>query len=105
MIYIDKNSEIIVLPKLVSGEAKELIVEHQISHNRIIIELGEDNTPELNIYTFNIQLGEEWVDGQYDYSLIGELNGCLGQGILQFGDYTQEKKEYQYNNQTIVYNG
>lgn len=104
MIYINKTSEEVIIPKIVFNEPFKLICEHQIKHN--IIELPVvDKASNKTYYTFNIEISEDWVDGQYDYKLLDSEDNILSEGILQFGDYTPNNKNYITSKTTKVYNG
>lgn len=55
-------------------------------------------------YEVGIELPSGVLDGEYTYYLIDD-DQTIGQGLLQIGDYTAPKTEYNKKETIKVYNG
>lgn len=81
--------------KLINNTTKE---EYEINELK-------DNLKSNFFYSFNIQLPENMLDGEYTYYLF-DGDKETARGLVQIGDY--ERKTIQHNNEKkgyVTYNG
>lgn len=80
------------------------ILENNLTHKKYEF----DNIPVYKANTIGYEIGislpEDIVDGEYNYTLTDGGN-VLGSGLLQIGEYTAPKTEYNKKETIKVYNG
>ena len=100
MIYINSNSQIVEFPRFVNGKANKVVLVHQITHQTLEIPL----TMESKVYLVDVsEYVKDMVNGQYDYFIYND-NIVLNTGILQYGEYTTNKNQYETNINIVQYN-
>ena len=108
MIYIEKNSISIQIPKHSKrGMTNNYIIElynHKNSrayYSGIIQDVGGLDL----IYQFENLNFSDVVNGEYEFRLLDAENNVLENGIVQVGDYKNTNKQYEYKKEGIVYGG
>ena len=100
MIYINSNSQIVEFPRFVNGKANKVVLVHQITHQTLEIPL----TMNSKVYLVDVsEYIKDMVNGQYDY-FIKYNDTILNTGILQYGEYTTNKNQYETNINIVQYN-
>lgn len=103
MIYFDENFKKLIIP--VSSDekiAKIKVVNQACEYELEGFQVSYDKKHYVTV-KFNTKV--EMVDGQYDYKLINNEDVVFEEGILQYGDYKEDNKEYQIEHKQIVYEG
>lgn len=59
-----------------------------------------DKSDSRLFWHFDLTLDGGMGDGEYTYTLLNEEGVIEGEGILQIGDYTQNKKNYKTEKKT-----
>lgn len=79
-------------------------VENNLTHKKYEF----DNIPVYGVTTIGYEIGVslpgDIVDGEYTYTLV-DADNVLGSGLLQIGDYTAPKAEYNKKETIKTYNG
>ena len=115
MVYINDNSQSILLPRVSNTVATKIKIENQLTHWEHIFEFG-DETTKLHCEmgpTFYVVTNLIWLIstletvgvGQFNYSIIAENDEVISTGILQYNEYTSDHKQYESEIHIIQYNG
>ena len=103
MIYIDQNTNTLVIPcnrgKTLDTEfTLYLIGMSNVEYQFALI----DNQSSSLYYSFPIE-GWDIPVGQYNYRLVDESNTIMASGLLQFGEFKDEPEQTKifYNRQII----
>ena len=105
MIFINEHSLSIVIPKhtsIISGKFKLELVHQSTQTKFEFCDLG-DLSEKSKLYLFQLDFSN-LLDGTYNYYLYAD-DELIEEGLLVFGDFESEVKEYQKNNSMISYNG
>lgn len=74
----------------------KIILKNGITHKNF-----EYNVADLNesciYYVFNINVPEDFDDGEYTYVLKDDLDKIVATGLMRVGDYKQENTQYNNN--------
>lgn len=104
MIYINDDSQYILVPKIVDGIPVKLLFRNQLTGAEITKSVT-DLTPTKTFYKFELGDLTVFTEGQYDLSVLDDEDEVLATAILQFGEYVVTPEEYESSNNTITYNG
>lgn len=102
MIYINKDTTEVLLPKVVINDAVKIRFISQISHSVSEENIVDDGN--TTYYKITLQ-NKDFEVGLYDYTILGTDDIVLSQGIMQYGDYVPSTTEYNGETNIIVYNG
>lgn len=110
MIYIDKNTTQITLPKHntgVNAEAFDVVIKSQINNVYTIAKDAMDISTNRLRYVFEIVPNSVIEAGEYEYNIfISETQEKIENGLLIYGEYTKPKiisTDVQRKN--LVFNG
>lgn len=105
MIFINENSLGVVIPKhqMVIQDIFRLELVHQATKQKFVFDNLTNYSEQGRLYLFQSDFSQ-LIDGTYNYYVYGE-NELIEEGLLVYGDFESEVKEYQKNNTTISYEG
>ena len=102
MIYLNNNTEELIIPKVVSDAVSSLVLINQTSKKVYTFDVF-DSTNKVNGYTINVTDDMKQIDdGQYDYQ-VKNGDRLLASGILQRGDYKVVTNSYNIKTDIKVY--
>lgn len=105
MIFINNNSLGIVIPKhqMVIQDIFRLELVHQTTKQKFIFDNLTNMSEMGKLYLFQSDFSQ-LIEGTYNYYVYGEQE-IIEEGLLVYGDFESEVKEYEKNNTTISYEG
>lgn len=105
MIFINENSLGIVIPKhqQVIQDTFRLELIHQTTKQKFLFNELINTSEQGKLYLFEEDFSQ-LIDGTYNYYLYTD-DELIEEGLLVYGDFENDVKEYQKNNTTIVYEG
>ena len=95
MIYVNKDTQIVEIPKSGNiGEARQIRLLNQLTNIDIYTEI-EDLGNDPIMYAFNIEsIVKDLVVGQYDYFILDANGRVLDNGILQYDSFNSSVSAY-----------
>lgn len=102
MIYFDKNLKKLTIPVTSNKNLTKIVVKNQAKDYEFVNFAVDYSKKNYFVINFANKISIE--EGQYDYSLYSG-DEVFDTGILQFGDFKRENKEYNIDKQTIIYEG
>lgn len=105
MIFINEHSLGIVIPKhqQVIQDTFRLELVHQLTKQKFVFDNLINYSEQGKLYLFESDFSQ-LIDGTYSYYVYGE-NELIEEGLLVYGDFESEVKEYQKNTKTKAYEG
>ena len=102
MIYIDKDTINVVFPKTSSLNVNSIKFTNQTTKESFYADVTDISTNK-NSYVFDIsQYTKYFQNGQYDY-VLRNSDVFISSGILQFGDYKDNKGSYTADVEIVQY--
>lgn len=105
MIFINEHSLGIVIPKhqQVIQDEFRLELVHQTTKQKFVFDNLINMSEMGKLYLFQSDFSQ-LIEGTYNYYVYRE-NELIEEGLLVYGDFESEVKEYEKENKTISYNG
>lgn len=105
MIWIKNNDDLVTIPKhqIALGTEFELRLFHQLTGQEFVFDGLENTSSHSKLYVFEEDFSG-LLDGTYNYYLYTD-DELIENGLLVYGDFINETKEYEKNNITKAYEG
>ena len=82
----------------------KLYIKNGITHKEFEYSVEDLNESSI-YYTFNINIPENFDDGEYSYFLKDDGDKIVATGLMRIGDYKQENKEYNNKDKKYIQYG
>lgn len=105
MIFIENNTNSVTIPKHQTVLGAEFILKlfHQLTGQEFVFDGLENTSSHSKLYVFEEDFSG-LLDGTYNYYLYTD-DELIENGLLVYGDFISEIKEYEKNNITKAYEG
>ena len=103
MIYVNKDTQIVEIPKSGNiGQPRQLRLLNQLTNIDIYTEV-EDLGNDPIMYAFNIEsIVKDLVVGQYDYFILDANGSVLDNGILQYDSFNSSVSAYSLDDPKVI---
>lgn len=103
MIYVNKDTQIVEIPKSGNiGQPRQIRLLNQLTNIDIYTEI-EDLGNDPIMYAFNIEsIVKDLVVGQYDYFILDANGSVLDNGILQYDSFNSSVSAYSLDDPKVI---
>ena len=102
MIYINEQTEEVMVPRVSTVEPDRIVFTNQLTHEEYTYPIVDDEGTTTH-YLFRMPFPIFEV-GMYDYKIYDSENNVLAIGMAQYGDYIPDTKHYTNETKIIQYN-